>query len=438
MNGDSRAIDAKYRRWRWQIFTITWLAYAGFYLTRKAFSVVKNELKKPEVMGLSKGQMSLMDGAYSAAYAVGQFTWGTLGDRFGTRRVILFGMMASLVTSILMGFSNAAVLMGVLFALQGLWQSSGWAPLAKNMGEFFSRRERGSVLGFWCSNYAIGGLIASNVAGWAAIKFGWRYAFFVPALLLFLIWVLFLIFQRNQPEDVGLPAIEKYHGEMTAEESAVADAKPEEPAGWNVVFDVLRNRMVWFLAVIYFLIKPTRYLLLFWSPVYINERLGTDTATSGMLSSMFDLAGPIGTLVGGVVSDRFFTARRMPICVIALFLLAFLMMAFPFLPLTRAAVGVGMFLMGFLIFIPDSLVSGAATIDFATKRGASTANGFVNGWGSVGQMIGVLLPGAVERAMGQGRDIWTGIFVGLGFSLIVAAAMLTPHWNHVPVAKSPK
>ena len=42
----------------------------------------------------------------------------------------------------------------------------------------------------------------------------------MPALLLFLIWVLFLIFQRNQPEDVGLPAIEKYHGEMTAEESA--------------------------------------------------------------------------------------------------------------------------------------------------------------------------------------------------------------------------
>ena len=35
-----------YERWRWQIFSITWLAYAGFYLTRKAFSVAKNELKK--------------------------------------------------------------------------------------------------------------------------------------------------------------------------------------------------------------------------------------------------------------------------------------------------------------------------------------------------------------------------------------------------------
>src|SRR5207237_2305507 len=87
--------DRKYERWRWQIFAITWLAYAGYYLTRKAFSVAKNELKKPEVFGLTKGQMSAMDASYSAAYALGQFLWGTLGDRFGTRRIVLLGMMAS-------------------------------------------------------------------------------------------------------------------------------------------------------------------------------------------------------------------------------------------------------------------------------------------------------------------------------------------------------
>src|SRR3569832_2828302 len=117
------ARDPKYERWRWQIFSVTWLAYFGFYLTRKAFSVAKNELKKPEVMGLTKGQMSFMDGAYSAAYAVGQFTWGTLGDRFGPRMVVLFGMMASLVTCALMGISKTAFLIGALFTAQGLWQA---------------------------------------------------------------------------------------------------------------------------------------------------------------------------------------------------------------------------------------------------------------------------------------------------------------------------
>ena len=38
--------DPLYERWRWQIFAITWLAYAGFYLTRKSFAVAKIGIQK--------------------------------------------------------------------------------------------------------------------------------------------------------------------------------------------------------------------------------------------------------------------------------------------------------------------------------------------------------------------------------------------------------
>ena len=33
--------DPKYERWRCQMFTVTWLGYAGFYLTSKSFSIAK-------------------------------------------------------------------------------------------------------------------------------------------------------------------------------------------------------------------------------------------------------------------------------------------------------------------------------------------------------------------------------------------------------------
>jgi len=419
--------SAEYQRWRRQIVAVTWLGYAGYCLTRKAFSVVKNELKKPGVLGLTKGQMSVMDASYSAGYAIGQFLWGSLGDRFGTRRIILLGMMASIVTSALMGFSNTTILIGSLFALQGVWQASGWAPLVKNMGEFFSKKERGSVLGLWCTNYALGGFVASIVAGYATKSFGWRYAFLVPAAVLLIIWIVFLLFQRNRPEDVGLPSIEEYHGEKQSAEDAA-----NEIGGWNAIGDVMRTPMVWFLATVYFLVKPTRYLLLFWSPVYISERLGTDTTASGVLGSMFDLAGPVGTLAGGIVSDKLFGSRRMPICILSLFCLALLMIVFPYVPVSRVGMGAGMFLMGFLVFIPDSLLAGAAAIDFGSKRGAATASGVINGFGSVGQMIGVTLPGALTSLFAVGSDIWPSIFVGLGISLGVAGLMLAPLWNRVP------
>jgi OPA family sugar phosphate sensor protein UhpC-like MFS transporter len=278
----------------------------------------------------------------------------------------------------------------------------------------------------------LGGFLASIIAGYAAKMHGWRYAFFVPAGVLATIWILFFIFQRNRPEDVGLPPIEKYHGEGETVIDAKERPEQENEGTWKVVSSVFRNRMVWYLGAVYFLVKPTRYLLLFWSPVYIAERLGTDTLQSGWLSSMFDLAGPVGTLAGGLMSDRLFESKRMPVSVLALLCLAALMLIFPFIPLSRPGMGIGMFTMGFLVFIPDSLISGTAAIDFGSKKGASTANGLINGMGSVGQMLGVLLPGSVESLLGKGQNIWTVIFIGLGICLALGGLMLAPLWNRLP------
>jgi OPA family sugar phosphate sensor protein UhpC-like MFS transporter len=150
-------IDATYRRLRWQIFAVTWLAYAGFYLTRKSFPVAKIGIEDDASMHMSKLAMSWADTAYLIAYAIGQFTFGIAGDRVGTRRVVLAGMVTSVPAALVTGASTFTVLFGLMWCIQGLAQSTGWAPLTKNMSTFFSRRERGLVMGFWYTNYAGGG-----------------------------------------------------------------------------------------------------------------------------------------------------------------------------------------------------------------------------------------------------------------------------------------
>src|SRR5262249_38848422 len=175
--------------------------------------------------------------------------------------------------------------------------------------------------------------------------------------------------------------------------------------------------MVWLLAGVYFLLKPARYLFIFWSPYYINARLGADTAESGILGSLFDLAGPLGMLLGGFLSDRLFHARRIPVVVLASLGGALLLFAFSHLPASRLAIGLGLFGIGFLLYIPDSLVSGTAAIDFGTKKGAATATGIINGCGSAGAVIGGTLPGWVEGIVGTG-DVWGPIFNGLGIGLL--------------------
>lgn len=61
------------QRWRIQIFVITWLAYAAFYFTRKAFSVAKLGIAEDPSFELDKSAMADLDALYLAAYAVGQF-----------------------------------------------------------------------------------------------------------------------------------------------------------------------------------------------------------------------------------------------------------------------------------------------------------------------------------------------------------------------------
>ena len=425
--------DRRYERWRWQVFAITWLAYAGFYLTRLSFSVAKIEMGKDSGtgLGLSNEWMGWIDGAYLTAYAVGQFFWGICGDRHGTRKVILASMLCSVVAALAMGASSMPILLMALLGIQGLCQAGGWAPLTKNVSYFFSQRERGTVMGLWCTNYALGGFVASVYAGYFGDLWGWRYAFYVPAATLLVIWLLFIWLQRNKPEDAGLPPIEEYHGE--GEAVLLTDEMPaeEREGSWKVILEVCTNPMVLLLAAVYFFIKPARYAILFWAPKYLNERLGTNMLESGAISGLFQLAGPISVLAGGVLSDKLFGSKRNPVSIICLFLLAGALFVLDTLPADRLMLGGCFFLIGFFLFAPDSLISGTAAIDFGTKKGASTAAGLINGCGSVGAIVGGTLPGLLHDRLG-----WNGLLQILAASALIAGCLLAPKWNATPAKVS--
>lgn len=201
---------AAFKRWRIQIFAITWLAYAAFYFTRKAFSVAKLGIAEDPGFMLDKAAMANLDAIYLAAYAVGQFTWGMLADRFGPRVVVLGGLLISAAAAVVMGSYATFPIFATCMLVQGLAQSTGWAGLCKNIGSFFPASQRGRVLGLWSSCYAFGGLVASPFAGWWAYTLvgTWHAAFFSSAAVVALVAVLFFFLQRNKPEDVGLPAVE--------------------------------------------------------------------------------------------------------------------------------------------------------------------------------------------------------------------------------------
>ena len=424
--------NPKYEFWRMKIFGITWLAYVGFYLTRASFSVAKIGILEDPNLSITTENMGVIDGIYLTAYAVGQFVWGMLGDKVGTRKIVLLGLTMSIVAGFAMGVSSIMLAFGVFALLQGLSQSTGWAPLTKNITNWFSLKERGVVMGWWATNYTIGGLIGAPLAGLAAAYFlDWRYAFFIPAIVLAVILILFFILQKNKPEDIGLPIIEEYHNEEPPPKETKNDEIVNEPeeGSWKSIIGVIKNPMVLLLGTVYFFLKPTRYAILFWGPLYISESLGTGMAESAFINSAFFLAGPLSVLAAGYASDKIFQSRRMPYSVISLFTLAILLFFFNDLASVNSSmVSAGLlFLVGFLIYGPDSLVSATAAIDFGTRKGASTASGIINGMGSVGAIAGGTIPGFFKDSWG-----WDGVFMFLSASVLIASLLMIPKWNALP------
>src|SRR6185312_10308896 len=125
------------------------------------------------------------------------FLFGPLADRFGARIVLLAGLSLSVIAAAANGFAATATTFLVFAALQGFAQSTGWTGNLKIMGAWFSFRERGRVLGWWCTNYTVGTAVASPFAAWlmlcgratgdaSTVSF-WQAAYWGPAAVLVII-----------------------------------------------------------------------------------------------------------------------------------------------------------------------------------------------------------------------------------------------------------
>ncbi len=427
------------------MFGVTWFVYASYYLTRQSFGVAKVALEQDPRVALTRDQFGLVDSTFLATYSLGQFFFGPLVDRFGPRRILLGGMALSVMAAVASGFSTTLMAFLTFAVVQGVAQATGWTSCTKVMSAWFSLRERGRVLGWWCTHYTAGAAVASPFAGWLMDTFGhtvttggssaefvpyWPVAFWGPAAVLSIVMVAMWALLRNRPEDVGLPPIEQYHGEPTSliEEHEQMENVPE--GSWQLIGEVLSSPSIWMLAFAYFPIKLARYSFYFWGPKYVEESLGTAAFTSAMTAAWMPIGGMVGVVVSGYVSDKLFQARRAPVIVLSLLATAGVM----FLGQARIddiwLMRAFFFFVGVFLYGPDSMISATAAIDFGTKRGAGAATGFVNGIGSLGAVLGGYLPGVLTS-----ESNWTTFFQISLAGLIASALILLPMWRRKPPSR---
>ena len=157
-----RILNRKYQSWRYRIFILSWLAYGGFYLCRKNFSIAMPLLDQD--LGFTKDNFATILFFYSLFYALGQFYNGFFSDKFGPRLIVGIGLFLSILANILMGFGAALLVFILLLSINGTGQSTGWSGTVKNMAPWFRRKERGVVMSWWSTCYVVGAVAATTLA----------------------------------------------------------------------------------------------------------------------------------------------------------------------------------------------------------------------------------------------------------------------------------
>jgi sugar phosphate permease len=403
--------DAAYRPWQIKILLSTWLAYAGYYFCRKPFYVTKVSISG--ALNIDSFGLAQLGTAYLVAYMVGQFSSAFFGRKLGPKLLLLFGIMISIISTFLFGISNSFWTIMLLMSLNGLAQGTGWPGCIGSLAFWFRRKQRGSVLGLWSTCYQIGPVVATFLASFLLARAGWQWSFFGGSMVLMAVWFIVLLVHPNRPEDAGL---EPLHDE---------DEIPDKPAeegrkklGWN------RSTIttIAMMGMIYFCIKFLRYALWSWLPWFLNKNFFMSEADAGYLSTVFDICGFAGVIAAGFLSDRIFKGKRAMLSFLMLTLMAVSFFILYFMGSTNLAVfTISIGFAGFMLFGPDSLLSGVGAIDVGSKEGALSAAGIINGMGSIGPIFQEQLVGWLYRR--YDRDLLPILFLLVGIA--GASAILT-------------
>ncbi|MEV0229752.1 MFS transporter [Nonomuraea sp. NPDC050786] len=127
--------------------------------------------------------LELIVGGYAFTYAAGMITGGRLGDRYGYRRLFIWGVAAFTLASVLCGIAANPPQLVAARLLQGLTGAAMVPQVLATISAVFPPEERGRALGWYgvagglgsIAGQVLGGLLlTSDVLG-----LGWRIIFLV-------------------------------------------------------------------------------------------------------------------------------------------------------------------------------------------------------------------------------------------------------------------
>ncbi|MFH1430802.1 MAG: MFS transporter [Candidatus Uhrbacteria bacterium] len=381
--------DPKYRLRRMLNWLLLGATYAFLYWGRYNLNVSYSAI------GGAEGVMdfNLIFGFGAGVYGISFLLNGPLTDRFGGRFSILLGASGAAVANALMGLvcwlvANKTIEGGslfwyiiVLYAINMYFQSFGAVAIVKANSAWFHVRERGVFGAIFGILISLGVYFAYDWSRYIlkGLEMSVEWTFFAPAIALVIAFILDLFVVRNRPSDAG------YADFNTGDASSGQGAEPDPPI--KVFKMMLSSSVVMTIACIEFCSGFLRQAIMQMYRKFVEATGGTELFTYQNWGMLLCVAGILGGVFAGTISDHVFGSRRGPVAAVLYVGMLLGSIGMFFLLGSPHLLGPLVIVMSLCIIGVHGMLSGTASMDFGGTRNVGIAVGIIDGFVYAGSSL---------------------------------------------------
>jgi len=268
---------------KWSLVALLGLGVIIAYIDRTNLAIALASPEFKRFFGLTDAGRGVLNSVFFWSYTVMQIPAGLAVDRFGVKRLMTISFvtwcLVAAATAVAGTFWQLVALRLMLGVAESALFPAGLAWVATHVDE----RQRGLAAGIFVSGSKWGPAIASPLATWLILGYGWRTMFFLlgaGGLVLVIPWCVLA--------GADQPGKQKTGGSQNAAQPLSA---------------LFQTRAMWATVIGTFCYNYFLFFSLTWMPAYLVESRGL-TLTSMSIYTMFSFAGT-GTvaILAGAAAD---------------------------------------------------------------------------------------------------------------------------------------
>lgn len=340
---------------------------------------------------------------------------GFLVDRFGSKKLVLFGVITVGLGLILISQTRSLITLYSGFLLLSLGAGGCASVVLYTAVANWFKRHVSRALGITACGFGAGGVMVPIIP-WLIDTYDWRTALIILAFGMWVFGIPLALVIRDKPEQYGyLPD----GGVMPiANPDSLTVSEDIETSFSNII----KGRTLWLIS----LAEAIRWIILTAVVIHIMPYLssiGIPRSSAALVAAAVPLISLTGRFGFGWLGDMF---DKRYLMAITCFLTGMEMIALSF-----ASAGIVIFI--FVIFFSVALgggvtLRGAMLSDYFGRRSFGKALGIIMGASAVGSIIGPTLAGLTFDTTGSYQLIWL-VYCSLTIISIAVILMLKPASN---------